>query len=106
MKQSGKLKSGATPWPPFRHPAPVSPDYDDPRVVLRTRVFHTMIFIILYKAVKGHNISEHVMALAIYLLEMAVITAETPDKSVSETNFDFYILRKYVSCKHTIYMIK
>lgn len=42
-----------------------------------------MILIILYKSVYGHNISEHVMALTIYLLEMAVITAEIPDKSVS-----------------------
>lgn len=77
------MKNNADPWPPFRHPAPVSPDYDDPRIVLRTRVFHAMIFIILYKAVYAHNISEHGMALTIYLLEMAVITAKLPDKSVS-----------------------
>lgn len=83
MKQSGKLKNSAIPWPPFRHPAPVSSAYDDPRIVLRSRVFHSMILIILYKSVYGHNISEHVMALTIYLLEMAVITAEIPDKSVS-----------------------
>jgi len=83
VKQSGKLKNSATLWPPFRQPAPVSLDYDDPRIVLRSRVFHAMILIILYKAVNGHNISEHVMALAIYLLEMAVITAEPPDRSVS-----------------------
>ncbi|XP_043254590.1 E3 ubiquitin-protein ligase Ubr3 [Colletes gigas] len=83
VKQSGKLKNSATPWPPFRHPAPVSPDYDDPRIVLRTKIFHVMILIILYKAVYGHNISEHVMALTIYLLEMAVITAEVPDKSMN-----------------------
>lgn len=44
-----------------------------------------MILIILYKAVNGRNISEHVMALAIYLLEMAVITAEPPDKSVNNS---------------------
>ncbi|KAG5323686.1 UBR3 ligase, partial [Pseudoatta argentina] len=83
VKQSGKLKNNATLWPPFRQPAPVSSDYDDPRIVLRSRVFHAMILIILYKAVNGRNISEHVMALAIYLLEMAVITAEPPDKSGS-----------------------
>ncbi|XP_033303152.1 E3 ubiquitin-protein ligase Ubr3 isoform X1 [Bombus bifarius] len=83
VKQSGKLKNSAIPWPPFRHPAPVSPAYDDPRIVLRSRVFHAMILIILYKAVYGHNISEHVMALTIYLLEMAVITAEIPDKSMN-----------------------
>ncbi|XP_026827990.1 E3 ubiquitin-protein ligase Ubr3 isoform X2 [Ooceraea biroi] len=84
VKQSGKLKSGATPWPPFRHPAPVSLSYDDPRIVLRSRVFHTMILIIFYKAVNGHNISEYVMALAVYLLEMAVVTAKGPDKSMSQ----------------------
>ncbi|CAL7947523.1 unnamed protein product [Xylocopa violacea] len=83
VKQSGKLKSSAIPWPPFRHPAPVSPAYDDPRIVLRSRVFHAMILIILYKAVYGHNISERIMALTIYLLEMAVITAEIPDKSMN-----------------------
>ncbi|XP_011496807.1 PREDICTED: E3 ubiquitin-protein ligase UBR3 [Ceratosolen solmsi marchali] len=81
VKQSGKLKANATPWPPFRHPAPVSADYDDPRLVLRSKVFHAMIFVILYKAVNGQNISEHIIALAIYLLEMAVVSAEIPDKS-------------------------
>ncbi|KAJ8687402.1 hypothetical protein QAD02_023196 [Eretmocerus hayati] len=81
VNQSGKLKTNAPPWPPFRHPAPVSADYEDPRLVLRSKVFHAMIFVILYKAVKGQNISEQVMALAVYLLEMAVVTAEVPDKS-------------------------
>ncbi|XP_031787991.1 E3 ubiquitin-protein ligase Ubr3 isoform X1 [Nasonia vitripennis] len=80
-KQSNQLRANATPWPPFRHPAPVSDDYDDPRLVLRSKVFHAMIFVILYKAVNGKNISEHIMALAVYLLEMAVVTAEVPDKS-------------------------
>ncbi|CAK9812220.1 E3 ubiquitin-protein ligase UBR3 [Anthophora quadrimaculata] len=83
VKQSGKLKNSEIPWPPFRHPAPVSSAYDDPRLVLRSRVFHAIILIILYKAVYGHNISERVMALTIYLLEMAVITAEIPDKSIN-----------------------
>ncbi|KOC63815.1 E3 ubiquitin-protein ligase UBR3 [Habropoda laboriosa] len=83
VKQSGKLKNSVIPWPPFRHPAPVSPAYDDPRLVLRSRVFHAIILIILYKAVYRHKISERVMALTIYLLEMAVITAEIPDKSIN-----------------------
>ncbi|XP_043272202.1 E3 ubiquitin-protein ligase Ubr3 isoform X3 [Venturia canescens] len=83
VKQSGNLKSGSTLWPPFRHPAPVSSDYEDPRVVLRSRVFHSMVFAILYKAVNDHNVSEHIMALTIYLLEMAVVTADLPKKSVS-----------------------
>lgn len=82
-KQSGKLKNNVTPWPPFRPPTPVSAQYDDPRVVLGSKVFHAMIFVILYKAINNQNISEHVISLGIYLLEMAVETAEVPDKSVS-----------------------
>ncbi|KAG7208964.1 hypothetical protein KM043_015133 [Ampulex compressa] len=83
VQQTNKLKNNATPWPPFRHPAPVSSDYDDPRLVLRSRVFHAMILIILYKAVNGYNLPEYVLALTIYLLEMAVMTAEIPDKSMN-----------------------
>lgn len=34
------------------------------------------MFVVLYKAVHGQDVSEHVIALAIYLLEMAVESAE------------------------------
>ncbi|XP_044728240.1 E3 ubiquitin-protein ligase Ubr3 [Chrysoperla carnea] len=77
-RHAGKLKSSQTPWPPFREPAPCSDAYEDPRKVLRTRLFHALMFVVLFKAVHGHNISEHCMALAIYLLEMAVVTANKP----------------------------
>lgn len=95
VKQSGKLRNCATPWPPFRHPAPVSSDYDDPRIVLRSRVFHAIILIILYKAVKGYNLSEHVLALAIYLLEMAVVSVKVQNTSVSNTAYA--IVQSYYS---------
>jgi len=39
-----------------------------------------MVFVVLYKAVHGQNVSEHVMALALYLLEMAVDSAEPFDQ--------------------------
>ncbi|XP_053595393.1 E3 ubiquitin-protein ligase Ubr3 [Microplitis demolitor] len=81
--KSTKLKSGSTLWPPFRNPAPVSSEYDDPRVVLKSRVFHAMAFVILYKAVNDHNISEHIVALLVYLLEMAVVTSDIPKKSAN-----------------------
>lgn len=71
-KQSSKFK---TLWPPFRYPSPVSSDYDDPRIVLRTKVFHSMIFSVLYNAVND-NIPENIVALAVYLMEMAVVTAD------------------------------
>jgi hypothetical protein len=39
-----------------------------------------MMFVVLYKAVHGQNVTEHVIALAIYLLEMAVDSAEPFDQ--------------------------
>lgn len=87
MRQANKLAANITPWPPYRHPAPVSAQYDDPRHVLRSKVFHAMMFVVLYKSVNSQDISEHVMALAIHLLEMAVVTAEVPDRSVSNLEF-------------------
>lgn len=48
-----------------------------------------MVFVILQKAVYGHNVSEQVLALTIYLLEMAVMTAEVPNKSVRKRD-DLY----------------
>nr|CAD7398319.1 unnamed protein product [Timema poppensis] len=79
VQQAGKLKGNGTPWPPFRSPAPCSPAYDDPRKLLCSRVFHAMVFVVLHKAVHGHSVSEHVIALVLYLLEMAVATAEPFD---------------------------
>lgn len=52
-------------------------------------MFHAMVFVILQKAVYGHNVSEQVLALTIYLLEMAVMTAEVPNKSVRKRD-DLY----------------
>jgi hypothetical protein len=39
-----------------------------------------MMFVVLYKAVHGQNVTEHVIALAVYLLEMAVESAEPFDQ--------------------------
>ncbi|XP_050311174.1 E3 ubiquitin-protein ligase Ubr3-like [Anthonomus grandis grandis] len=70
-RQTNKLKPGVNPWPPFRTPANVGDNYIDPRHILTWNVFHAMAFVILYKAVKG-LVSEHVMALIVFLLEQSV----------------------------------
>ncbi|KAJ8969229.1 hypothetical protein NQ317_002184, partial [Molorchus minor] len=77
-KQANKLKPGLNPWPPFRTPSGCGSAYEDPRQILKSRVFHAAVLVILYKAVKGH-VSEHVMALVIFLLEQAVIISEQDD---------------------------
>lgn len=48
-----------------------------------------MIFIILYKAINGQNLSENVLALAIYLLEMAVVTVQPPEETENKVTFGF-----------------
>ncbi|XP_066151735.1 E3 ubiquitin-protein ligase Ubr3 [Euwallacea fornicatus] len=70
-RQTNKLKPGVNPWPPFRTPAKVGDNYIDPRHILTWNVFHAMAFVILYKAVKG-LVSEHVMALIVFLLEQSI----------------------------------
>jgi hypothetical protein len=88
VTQAGKYRGQGPPWPPFRIPGPCNPAYEDPRKLLRSRVFHAMAFVILYKAVHRRNVSEHLLALALYLLEMAVESAE-PFDQLSQVVFHF-----------------
>lgn len=70
-----KIKPGISPWPPFRNPAECGQAYDDPRKILKSRVFHAVALVVLYKAIRGH-VSEHVMALLVFLLEQAVLVSD------------------------------
>lgn len=72
VQQTGKFKGSGSPWPPFRMPGKCHPAYEDPRKVLQSRVFHAFAFIILQHAVNGRDVSDHVIALTLYLLEMAL----------------------------------
>lgn len=89
VRQTNKLKAGTTPWPPFRAPAPCAEAYEDPCKLLRSRVFHAIALVVLYKAINGH-VSEHVMALICYLLEMAVITSEPSEDEVRSKNNELH----------------
>lgn len=64
-------------------PKDVHPAYDDPRKVLQSRVFHSFAFIVLHKAVHGHDVSDHVIALTLYLLELA-LSIESPLEEPSQ----------------------
>lgn len=74
VKQENKMPKSGVLWPPFRLPRPIGANYSDPSFVLHSRVFHSTILGILYRAVHSHNISEHMLALAVFLLEVAVTT--------------------------------
>uniref|UniRef100_A0A2M3Z193 E3 ubiquitin-protein ligase n=1 Tax=Anopheles braziliensis TaxID=58242 RepID=A0A2M3Z193_9DIPT len=75
VKQQGKMPKSGNLWPPFRLPSPCGPAYSDPAAILSSRILHAVILAIFYRAVHTHNVSEHMLALAVFLLEMAVCTA-------------------------------
>lgn len=83
VRQANLIPAGVSPWPPFREVAPVASSYEDPRIILRSRVFHAIAFVVLYKATKN-MVSEHVMCLVINLLEQAVVISEKTVDEVGE----------------------
>uniref|UniRef100_A0A182JDL2 E3 ubiquitin-protein ligase n=1 Tax=Anopheles atroparvus TaxID=41427 RepID=A0A182JDL2_ANOAO len=75
VKQAGKMPLSGNLWPPFRMPGSCGPAYSDPGAVLGSRILHATILVIFYRAVHTHSVSEHMLALAVFLLEMAVSAA-------------------------------
>ncbi|XP_071446964.1 E3 ubiquitin-protein ligase Ubr3 isoform X2 [Hetaerina americana] len=83
-RSTGQFRGNGIPWPPFRMPGPVSSAYKDPRRLLCSRFFHAVVFVILYKAVHMQSVSEHVISLTLYLLEMAVCFTEPAENCESQ----------------------
>lgn len=81
VRQQKKMPKSGNLWPPFRLPNNVGSGYSDPACILNTKVFHSMMLGILYRAVHVRNVSEHLIALAIFLLEIAVTSTKTETRS-------------------------
>lgn len=81
VRQQKKMPKSGNLWPPFRLPNDVGTGYSDPACILNTKVFHSMMLGILYRAVHVRNVSEHLMALAIFLLEIAVTSSKKEKRS-------------------------
>ncbi|XP_029716977.1 E3 ubiquitin-protein ligase Ubr3 [Aedes albopictus] len=77
VKGEGKMPRSGSLWPPFRLPSSCGKVYSDPRSILSSRVLHATILAIFYRAVHTHSVSEHMLALAVFLLEMAVSNSES-----------------------------
>lgn len=86
VKQEKKMPKSGNLWPPFRLPAPVGEFYSDPSCILHSRILHSMILGILYRAVHLYNVSENMLSLAIFLLEMAVTYTNNVPKDALECN--------------------
>lgn len=89
-KHTGKFKGSGAPWPPFRIPSAVSHPYSDPRLVLLSRVVQGVLFVIFYKAVHTSQLSDQMVALAVYLLEMALSVCESGGSSAISRHEESY----------------
>lgn len=81
VRQQKKMPKSGNLWPPFRLPNEVGKGYSDPACILNTKVFHSIILGILNRAVHLKNVSEQLLALAIFLLEIAVSSAKREPRS-------------------------
>ena len=81
MNVSGNTKQSqeraTLPWPPWRLPSECDPLYQDPRQLLHSKYAHGLIFNLLHKAVHNNNISENIMSLAVFLLELALSQSQS-----------------------------
>lgn len=81
IRQQKKMPKSGNLWPPFRLPNAVGNGYSDPACILNTKVFHSMMLGILYRAVHVRNVSEQLLALAIFLMEIAVTSTKEESRS-------------------------
>ncbi|XP_002067371.3 E3 ubiquitin-protein ligase Ubr3 [Drosophila willistoni] len=77
VKSKGKMPASGNLWPPFRLPQslPAGSSFSDPCRILDSRVFHSTILSIFFRAVHTRDVSEHLLALAVFLLEISVETS-------------------------------
>ncbi|XP_001963942.3 E3 ubiquitin-protein ligase Ubr3 [Drosophila ananassae] len=77
VKSKEKMPASGNLWPPFRLPQalPANSSFSDPCRILNSRVFHSTILSIFFRAVHTRDVSEHLLALAVFLLEIAVETS-------------------------------
>lgn len=83
VKKEKKLPKSGNLWPPFRLPNAVGKEYSDPACILNSKVLHSMLLGIFYRAVHVHNVSENLLALAVFLLEMALSISDDQSKNSS-----------------------
>jgi hypothetical protein len=79
------------PWPPFRLPAPVAERYLDPKCLLYSKVLHGVLFTILQRAVHTTEVSDQVLALTIFIIQLCLSNTrpqqDSPAQRLSSLEF-------------------
>ncbi|XP_056610649.1 E3 ubiquitin-protein ligase ubr3 isoform X1 [Triplophysa dalaica] len=83
LKQSG-MHTG-NPWPPYKERTPLHPSYRGLVRLLHCKTLHIVIFTLLYKIWMDHqNMSEHVLCMVLYLIELGLDNQVQEDKVEEE----------------------
>ncbi|XP_052004411.1 E3 ubiquitin-protein ligase ubr3 isoform X2 [Xyrauchen texanus] len=83
LKQSG-VHTG-NPWPPYKERTPLHPCYRGLARLLHCKTLHIVIFTLLYKIWMDHqNMSEHVLCMVLYLIELGMDNQVQEDKLEEE----------------------
>lgn len=75
VKGQKRMPKSQSLWPPFRLPDAERDSksaYVSPTRLLNTKVMHAAVLAILYRAMSQQNVAENLLALAVFLLEVAV----------------------------------
>ncbi|XP_024244729.1 E3 ubiquitin-protein ligase ubr3 isoform X1 [Oncorhynchus tshawytscha] len=84
LKQSGMHTTG-NPWPPYKERTPLHPCYKGLDRLLHCKTLHIVIFTLLYKIWLDHsNMSEHVLCMVLYLIELGLDNQVEEDKGDEE----------------------
>ncbi|XP_064555346.1 E3 ubiquitin-protein ligase Ubr3 [Drosophila montana] len=89
VKSKDKMPASGNLWPPFRLPLPVGSSFTDPCRILNSRLFHSTILSIFFRAVHTRDVSEHLLALAVFLLEIAVETSSDMNAAAGSSSGSF-----------------
>ncbi|KAJ3592561.1 hypothetical protein NHX12_007688 [Muraenolepis orangiensis] len=83
LKQSGV--DSTNPWPPYKERTPLRPEYRGLVKLLHCKTLHIVIFTLLYKIwMDHHNMSEHVLCMVLYLIELGLDNQVQDDKEQEE----------------------
>ena len=69
-------------WPPFRLPRDLTgSQFADPKKLLYSKVLHGFIFTILYRSLYTNDVSEQVLALTMFLLQLSLVNNKPDNDS-------------------------
>ena len=78
-------------WPPFRLPLKMKSKFADPKKLLYSKVLHGFIFTILYRALYTNDVSEQVLALTMFILQLSLVNnkPDTDSPAVKLNSVEF-----------------